>query len=124
MVPLPTGHPDGRHARSTWVRTRRSKSADGSLVGLGREVNRIVMVIPAVMRAWSGGRPRLAHDLQAFLEATLALFDGHAEMIEVTRMVANPESQNQATVGQQVDHRCLLGEVDRIIERWHDDIGA
>ena len=94
------------------------------LIRLGGEVDRVVMIILAVVSARPGDRPRLAHHLQALLEPPLALPDRHAEVIEVARMVADAETQDQAATGQQVDHRCLLGKVNRVIEWRHDHVGA
>src|SRR5207247_2273305 len=94
------------------------------LIRLGGEVDRVVMIILAVVSARPGDRPRLAHHLQALLEPPFALPDRHAAVIEVARMVANAETQDQASTRQQVDHRCLLGKVNRVIEWRPEHVGA
>ena len=94
------------------------------MVGLGRNVDRIVIVIPAVV----GNRPRcgpgLVHDVETLLKATLALPNRYAKMVEVINMIAHAHAHDEATARQNINHGGLLGQMDRVIQGRHDDVGA
>jgi hypothetical protein len=61
-------------------------------------------------------RPRPDHDLQRLLEALAALDLGDAIALELDGPVASPDAHVQPPAAQDVHHRQLLGEADRVVE--------
>ena len=61
-------------------------------------------------------RPRADQDGEGLLEALAALDLGDAIALELDRAVAAPHADVEASPAQDIDHRELFGEPDRIVE--------
>ena len=66
-------------------------------------------------------RPRLENDLELLAHALLRLLARHAEPVVVELDEAAADAELDAAVRHQIDHRELLGDLDRAVQRQHDD---
>ena len=62
-------------------------------------------------------RPQPLQDLDRLLEARDLLLLVEAEEVELGREGAEADAELQAPAGEHVDHRRVLGDVDRVLER-------
>ncbi len=61
--------------------------------------------------------PRPADDLERLVEASAVFRHGHAEAMELARNRASAHAELEATAGEQVRRRGLLGAAQRVVER-------
>ena len=77
---------------------------------------------PAVAEAVA--RPREADDLECLVEARAVLRDVDLEAVELTRDRAAADAELEASAGEDVCRRGLLGAAQRMLERQQGDRGA
>jgi hypothetical protein len=65
--------------------------------------------------------PGFADDLQALVEALMALFEGDTVATELTRLVATSDAEVEPPIGELVQKRKLLGDPNGIVERENAD---
>ena len=100
------GDPDGRVRRLDRARQHRDRARHGEEAALVREV---------VLG------PRLQHQLQALLERRAAVLDAQVKPVELHLLVAAPDADVEAPLGQDVGQCNVLGETDRVPERRDED---
>ncbi|OIJ92794.1 hypothetical protein BIV23_38315 [Streptomyces monashensis] len=61
--------------------------------------------------------PRALHDRDALLVPRHLVFRIEYEKLELRREIAQADAETEAAVGQNVDHRAVLGDVDRVFKR-------
>ena len=95
----------------------------GLLLGLGQHLDLVEVVVVAVPGD-ALVAPGFEHDLDAFAEAGVGLFDGHIEGAELGLVEAAPGAPIDAPAGEHVEQRDFLGDAQRVIERGEGDGGA
>ena len=68
--------------------------------------------------------PRAPQDLDRLLRQGGAVPDVHAERVELGRHIAHADAELHATPADVVEHRHLLGQPDRVVEREDGDVGG